>query len=624
MKYLAIILVFAAAAGGYYYYVENIAEITPDTPEEAPFVAKAKELFPGDRRAQEEWLDEARTISAKIAEISAPKSTEEFSKIKSAAEKLYPFEFQNRLEYVRKHAGALRQIETYSRDERLRDSEYVMLVKLAAEKHPDDFVKRRDLINSYMPMFSAVRQAEENGSDKHVRELYSQFISEFPKNPRGAFAKFESLCKAYEDFENRHLPPEIDGAREYISSRTKDLQARADELAALANDPKKWINRSLLASAKPDWKTFGKIKDEHRAIVDKSIYMSSIDGKAFTAIYVSCGGNRYFVAPVGYFPGNLSEVEFTRGDEKIKAVPVRLGPNFIFYSPSTPPKGRAVRAEFLRHVPPAASAFGANAFGKIVSTYCSIERCEKGEIVFYGSGMQDLLATESFIVSASADEVYAFGMRGSPIHKNPEALSSEDLFVRAKNSKTALPNLAKTFRPDFTVSKAKPKDIVFWQIGYDLDKAETYDVKKDIECRRLLSEFTRQNNALFSFMSDNRYAVLVGDGMKKDFPALHSIGEKYRKFFLDAKNLRKQVLQQGLYRYYSQIYGELESSLSAFNRKKMLPIYAGCAQEQVDFRKSMMEVLKSILKNTSDISPIFPQDLISGFNGESYTTPPFK
>lgn len=614
--------ILALAIGGVYYYWRNASELRPETPAEIPMITKAREMFPDNAEKQRNWLKEARAFAEKIEKISPPKSAEDLGAIKSRAERLYRFEFAKKYDYVSSQTEALKALESYADDAGIKDSEYALIRETVGEKYPEDFVKQRALANSYWSMFADIRNAEENSSPDFVKKIYGDFIAEFKGNPAAAFAKFANRRAANDRFEGMEIPSELDGAREYVAKNNDDVVSRLSELAALAESPRKWLDKSLLQNARSDWKNFGKIKEEHKALIQNSIYAVSLEGKTHTAVLVSLSLKKYFVTSAFCYSDKKTSLEFLRGNEKINGRLAFVGDNLLFFAPDGEPDGVAIHSEFEKSAPTSASAFGANAFGKIISTYCSVETIQNGRLVFFESGNQDLLATESFIVSGDADRLLAFGVRGVPSPRiNPDALPLEDIFAKIRLSKNPLPNVFENFQPLRSRQSAESGELNYWLVGHEMRNAQTYRDDISEMSKKTLSKFTRQNNALLAFLCDNRYEVLVGGEMGREYPEISTIAKKCEKFFFNSKGADERALKRVVCWYLREMYKEINSSMHAFGSAKILSSYNGAFAEQTSVRKAILKTLADGYSDAAKVSETMPQDLLSGLQKGRYTPP---
>lgn len=252
MKYLAVLLV-AAAAGAYFYF--GSSDFGASSPEDAALAAKAEKLFPDDRAARKKWIAAAKGVSAQIAALAPSAPSADFEKIKIRADGKFDPASPEKFEYVRAQLAALAKIGSGASDDDVLDSEFALAKKTAEEKSPDDFVAQSKLAASYCAMFADARRAREGCMKSATDGAYAEFIAAFPSNPSGAFARFKKICAAHAAFENAHVPPFLDGIRERLSADVSDPVARASELSAVLENPRRHLDSRLFASARPDWRT---------------------------------------------------------------------------------------------------------------------------------------------------------------------------------------------------------------------------------------------------------------------------------------------------------------------------------------------------------------------------------
>lgn len=619
---LGLLAAALVAVGGYYYYRENVAAPVPDNPTDAPYFAKAAELFPNDVKAQRKWIAQARSYTEKIAALRAPKSKTDAAKILAQSEELYRFDFDKKLEYVKGQFDALRQIEAFGNDENILPPEYALILEVSAKASPENYKARHTAALSYYSMFSTIRRAEDDCDKTVFKVIYNRFVENFRNNPKAAFDRFEREYAALKSFDEQSLPSEIDGAREYIASQTSDILERFEILSRLYADPARNVDKILLSARRPDWKNFGKIKDVHRRIVENSVYTAQTRGSRYTALYITSGGKKYFAVPAECFPENSDTLFFERNGERVPATVARIGERFLFYSPTAEVAGTPVRITRLNYTPSSVSAFGSNAYGKIVSLYCSLSGVSNGELEFYDSGKESFLASESFAASEDGGEVYAMGLRSSNAGKNASA--DEDRFAEIKKAKRPFPTLAKQFRPNFSTPKTLLGGITFRQLGYEFSRSTVYDKAKDDNLKKQLDELERKNSAVFAALLENSVSSLLSERVRTDFPSLYAVGKNGERFFFGGRKIDAKRFVAGLRYYYSLIQKELERELYEVRKQTPSPFLAEKFASEVGFSEKLVEALKGISSERGDLTDFIPSDVLSGWNGVCFVAPARK
>ena len=616
---LGLLAAALAAVGGYYYYRENVAAPVADNPQDAPYFAKAAELFPNDVKAQRKWIAQARSYAEKIAALPAPKSKPDSAKILAQSEELYRFDFGKKLEYVKGQFDALRRIEAYGNDENILPSEYALIFEASAKVSPENYKARHTAALSYHSMFSTIRRAEEDCDRTVFKVIYNRFVETFRTDPNAAFDRFEREYAALKSFNEQSLPPEIDGAREYIASQTSDILGRFDALSRLYADPVRNVDKVLLATRRPDWKNFGKIKDIHRRIAENSVYTAEARGTRYTALYITSGGKNYFAVPAECFPENSDTLFFERNGKRVSATVERIGERFLFYRPNGAVEGAPVRITRLNYTPSSVSAFGSNAYGKIVSLYCSLSGVSDGVLEFYDSGRESFLATESFATSEDGGEVYAMGLRSSAAGKNVS--TDEDRFAEIKKAKRPFPTLAKQFRPNFSAKQTVQGGIIFRQLGYEFSRSTAFDRDRDDKLKQQLSELERKNAAVFAALLENSVSSLLSERVRTDFPSLYAVGKNGERFFFGGRKTDAKRFVAGLRYYYSLIQKELERELYEVRKKTPSPFLADKFAAEVGFSEKLVEALKGISAERGDLTDFIPSDVLSGWNGVYFVAP---
>lgn len=616
---LGLLAAALAAVGGYYYYRENVAAPVADNPQDAPYFAKAAELFPNDVKAQRKWIAQARSYAEKIAALPAPKSKSDSAKILAQSEELYRFDFDRKLEYVKGQFDALRRIEAYGNDENILPSEYTLILEVSAKASPENYKARYTAALLYHSMFSAIRRAEEDCDRTVFKVIYNRFVETFRTDPNAAFDRFEREYAALKSFNEQSLPPEIDGAREYIASQTSDILGRFDALSRLYADPARNVDKVLLSTRRPDWKNFGKIKDVHRRIAENSVYTAESRGTRYSALYITSGGKNYFAVPSECFPENSDTLFFERNGKRVPATVARIGERFLFYRPSGAVEGSPVRITRLNHTPSSVSAFGSNAYGKIVSLYCSLSGVSNGVLEFYDSGRESFLATESFATSEDGGEVYAMGLRSSAAVKNASA--DEDRFAEIKKAKRPFPTLAKQFRPNFSARQTVQGGIIFRQLGYEFSRSTVFDRDSDDKLKQQLSDLERKNAAVFAALLENSVSSLLSERVRTDFPSLYAVGKNSERFFFGGRKTDAKRFVAGLRYYYSLIQKELERELYEVRKKTPSPFHAEKFAAEVGFSEKLVEALKGISAERGDLTGFIPSDVLSGWNGVYFVAP---
>lgn len=619
---LGLIAAALIVGGGYYYYRENVAAPVPDNPQDAPYFAKAAELFPDDVKARRKWIAQARSYSEKIDSLLAPKSKADRAKILAQSEELYRFDFPKKLEYIKGQFDALRQIESLENDENILPSEYALILEVSAKVAPENYKARQNAALSYRSMFSTVRHAEEDCDKTVFSMIYNRFIEAFGNSPEEAFARFEREYGALKSFNEQNLPPEIDGAREYIASQTSDILARFEMLSRLYSDPERNLDKILLTARRPDWEKLGKIKDVHRRIVENSVFTAEARGMRFTALYITSGGKNYFAVPAECFSENSDTLVFERGGKRVSATVARIGERILFYVPSSAVDGVPVRISLLNYTPTSVSAFGSNAYGKIVSLYCSLSGLSQGNLEFYESGKESFLASESFAASEDGSEVYAMGLRNCGMPKNASA--DEDRFAEIKKAKRPFPTLAKHFRPNLFAPKVVSSDITFRQLGYEFARSIAYEKTKDDKLKKKLAEFAGKNSAVFGILLENTVSSVLSDGVRADFPSLYAVGKNGERFFFGCKKMEAKRFVSGLRYYYSLVQKELERELYDIQKMSPSPFLADKYAEEVGFAKKLIGALKDVSAERGDLTDFIPSDVLAGWNGVYYAAPASK
>lgn len=599
MKYLAVLLV-AAAAGAYFYF--GSSDFGASSPEDAALAAKAEKLFPDDRAARKKWIAAAKGVSAQIAALAPSAPSADFEKIKIRADGKFDPASPEKFEYVRVQLAALAKIESGASDDDVLDSEFALAKKTAEEKSPDDFVAQSKLAASYCAMFADARRAREGCMKSATDGAYAEFIAAFPSNPSGAFARFKKICAAHAAFENAHVPPFLDGIRERLSADVSDPVARASELSAVLENPRRHLDSRLFASARPDWRDLSRAGETQRAMLENSVYTASVGGRPHTAVYCRIRGVDVFAVSGACF--SRGEVKFSRGGETVSAKLSKVGKNLLFYAPIAKPSGAPAAVSRLDYVPSSAFAVGGNAFGKTVSVRASPEKISDGKIGFYQSGFQDLLCDGAVLLSADSREVFALGIRGGWAElPNPDA---EDVAARARMSKSAIPTLAKEFATDFSAANASAEPLRYCQLGAEFDQSLGYDAEKDAAFGHCLAVFTRQNNAAFAALSDNRMETFLSPDTERDFPKLYASAMRFKRAFGDVRNAAQ--LRANARNFMQQVCSDMDSSLRDFRAREIFPFYEKAAQEQIEFREKLVSALKTALKK-SPADSLVPRDV---------------
>ena len=599
MKYLAILLA-AAAAGAYFYF--GSSDFGASSPEDAALAAKAEKLFPDDRAARKKWIAAAKGVSAQIAALAPSAPSADFEKIKIRADGKFDPASPEKFEYVRAQLAALAKIGSGASDDDVLDSEFALAKKTAEEKSPDDFVAQSKLAASYCAMFADARRARDGCMKSATDGAYAEFIAAFPSNPSGAFARFKKICAAHAAFENAHVPPFLDGIRERLSADVSDPVARASELSAVLENPRRHLDSRLFASARPDWRDLSRAGETQRAMLENSVYTASVGGRPHTAVYCRIRGVDVFAVSGACF--SRGEVKFSRGGETVSAKLSKVGKNLLFYAPIAKPSGAVSR---LDYVPSSAFAVGGNAFGKTVSVRASPEKISDGKIGFYQSGFQDLLCDGAVLLSADSREVFALGIRGGWAElPNPDAPDAEDVAARVRMSKSAIPTLAKEFATDFSAANASAEPLRYCQLGAEFDQSLGYDAEKDAAFGHCLAVFTRQNNAAFAALSDNRMETFLSPDTERDFPKLYASAMRFKRAFGDVRNAAQ--LRANARNFMQQVCSDMDSSLRDFRAREIFPFYEKAAQEQIEFREKLVSALKTALKK-SPADSLVPRDV---------------
>ena len=278
-----------------------------------------------------------------------------------------------------------------------------------------------------------------------------------------------------------------------------------------------------------------------------------------------------------------------------------------------------MRITRLNHTPSSVSAFGSNAYGKIVSLYCSLSGVSNGVLEFYDSGRESFLATESFATSEDGGEVYAMGLRSSDAVKNASA--DEDRFAEIKKAKRPFPTLAKQFRPNFSARQTVQGGIIFRQLGYEFSRSTVFDRDSDDKLKQQLSDLERKNAAVFAALLENTVSSLLSERVRTDFPSLYAVGKNSERFFFGGRKTDAKRFVAGLRYYYSLIQKELERELYEVRKKTPSPFHAEKFAAEVGFSEKLVEALKGISAERGDLTGFIPSDVLSGWNGVYFVAP---